>query len=298
MIQNPNDEAATCQVTYMIENVGPRTVTHTVPANSRATFSMAEDMPDVAVKDASIKVESNLPVIPERAMYRNNRREGHDSIGTTIPATDYYLAEGAVGYKVGYITYVLVQNPNTTPTDVNLTYMTQSGQVAGPSFTMPANSRKTIRVNDQLSPGTDVSTKVHGSAPIIAERAMYWGAGTPLGEACHDSIGMDSPHATFYLPDGETSNSHETWTLVQNPNYEEVEIGISYLPLGGGAQPYIADTIPALSRRTYRMPVVGTSGRASVLVRSNSPNKKIIVERAMYWHNRGAGTDTIGGFTD
>ena len=47
-------------------------------------------------------------------MYRNNRREGHDSIGTTTPATDYYLAEGAVGYDSGYTTYVLVQNPQSS----------------------------------------------------------------------------------------------------------------------------------------------------------------------------------------
>ena len=52
---------------------------------------MAED---IGAKDASIKVVSNIPVIPERAMYRNNRREGHDSIGTAQAASDYYLAEG------------------------------------------------------------------------------------------------------------------------------------------------------------------------------------------------------------
>jgi hypothetical protein len=26
--------------------------------------------------------------------------------------------------------------------------------------------------------------------------------------------------------------------------------------------------------------------------------KKIMVERAMYWNNRSAGTDTIGGYSD
>lgn len=127
----------------------------------------------IGAHDASIKVTSDQDVIPERAMYRNNRREGHDSTGTTTPAHDYYLAEGAVGYDVGYITYVLIQNPNDSPADVSLTYMTGSGQIAGPGFQMAANSRKTIRVNDQLPPNTDVSTHIHGSQPIIAERAMY-----------------------------------------------------------------------------------------------------------------------------
>jgi len=42
----------------------------------------------------------------------------------------------------------------------------------------------------------------------------------------------------------------------------------------------------------------GISGRAAVMVRSLTPNNKIMVERAMYWNNRGAGTDTIGGYSD
>jgi len=33
-------------------------------------------------------------------------------------------------------------------------------------------------------------------------------------------------------------------------------------------------------------------------VTSKSAGKKIFAERAMYWNNRGAGTDTIGGYSD
>ncbi len=121
LIQNPNASAARCTITYMIEGEGPKTVTKSVPASSRKTFNIADD---IGEKDASIKVEGNIPVIPERAMYRNNRREGHDSIGTTSPASDFYLAEGTSAY--GFTTYVLVQNPNADPTDVTVTYMTAS----------------------------------------------------------------------------------------------------------------------------------------------------------------------------
>jgi hypothetical protein len=295
LIQNPNPVDATCHVTYMIEGEGAKTVDHVVPANTRKTFDMSKD---IGAKDASIRVESDQPVIPERSMYRNNRREGHDSIGTTSPSTDYYLAEGAVGYGSGFITYVLVQNPQNNPTDVSLTYMTQSGAVAGPSFQMPANSRKTIRVNDQLPNNTDVSTRVHGTQPIIAERAMYWGGGTALGEACHDSIGLDVPHLVFYLPDGQTSDNHETWTLVQNPNPGAVTVQVSYLTPSGADDVVFTDEIPAGSRKTYNMADKIRSGRAAIMVRSLDGGSPVMVERAMYWNSRGAGTDTIGGFSD
>jgi len=294
LIQNPNDREASCDVTYMIEGAPPKTVNHPVPPNSRQTFSMATD---IGAEDASIKVEANVPVIPERAMYRNSRREGHDSIGTASPANDFYLAEGTTDW--GFTTYVLVQNPNPTETGVIVTYMTEAGPVPHPGnpIAMPANSRKTIRVNDVL-PGEDFSTQVHSDNPIIAERAMYWGEGGALGEACHDSIGMSSPHATFYLPDGQTSDGRETWTLVQNPNSSDVSVEISYLTPTGEGNVVFEDTVPANSRKTYNMAEKGISGRAAVMVTSKSAGKNIMVERAMYWNSRGAGTDTIGGYAD
>ncbi|MCJ7745918.1 MAG: DUF5719 family protein [Actinobacteria bacterium] len=294
LIQNPNDSEATCNVTYMMEGGGPKTFTKKVPANSRKTFNMADD---IGAREASIKVESDLPVIPERAMYRNNRREGHDSIGTTSPANDYYLAEGTTAY--GFTTYVLVQNPNPTPANVQLVYMTPGGPVYPPAFSMPANSRETVRVNDYL-PNTDLSTQVHADQPIIAERAMYWDNGT--GEACHDSIGMDLPHMKFYLPDGAAGeeDEFETWTLVQNPNDDYVTVRVSYLPnvVDGGQKIQFTDTIPPNSRKTYNMADTIRDGEAGIMVESLTTGKKIMVERSMYWYGKEGGTNTIGGYSD
>lgn len=290
LIQNPGDEVAHCRVTYMIEDEGPATFDKEVPAGSRSTFNMADD---IGAADASIKVESDVDVIPERAMYRNNRRGGHDSIGTTTPATDYFLAEGTTDW--GFTTYVLIQNPDQESADVTVTYMTPEGAVPQAPFKMPGNSRKTIRVNDAL-PGKDLSTLVSADKPIIAERAMYWDNGT--GEACHGSIGMFSPHQAFYLPDGETQNGYETWTLVQNPNDEDVEVEIQYMTPTGEGNVGFTDTVPSNSRRTYNMAEKVISGRAAVMVRSLDAGMPIMVERAMYWNTRGAGTDTIGGYSD
>jgi hypothetical protein len=274
----------------MIEGEGPKTVTKSVPANSRQSFNMETD---IGQKDASIKVESNVPVIPERAMYKNNRREGHCSIGTTSPAKDYYLAEGSTNW--GFTTYVLVQNPNNEENIVTITYMTPEGPKPTASFTMPANSRRTIRVNDSMA-DKDFSTKVNGTLPIIAERAMYWDNGT--GEACHDSIGMDAPHKVFYLPDGNSYIGHETWTLVQNPNDSEVDVKISYLTATGAGNIVFNETIPAGSRRTFNMGDKVMNQRAAVMVECTTAGKKVMVERAMYWNSKGAGTDTIGGYSD
>jgi hypothetical protein len=109
---------------------------------------------------------------------------------------------------------------------------------------------------------------------------------------------MSSPHSAFFLPDGQTSDGRETYTCVQNPNDTPVQIGVVYLAAGGGTPIFFTDTVPANTRNTYNMADRGVNGRASVLVYSKTDGKNIMVERAMYWNNRGAGTDTIGGFGD
>ncbi|MHB8896166.1 MAG: DUF5719 family protein [Candidatus Geothermincolia bacterium] len=294
LVQNPNTTAAAVELTYMIEGVGPKTVGKSVPANSRRSFFMADD---IGFADASVRVSGNVPVIAERAMYRNGKREGHGSIGTVAPANDYYLAEGTTGW--GFTTYVLIQNPDPSPNQVTVTYMTEQGPVSDPTFTMPANSRKTIRVND-AHPGKDLSTRVHGTKPLIAERAMYWDSG--YGEVCHDSVGLSAPHKYFYLPGGISQEyipeaqqpDVETWTLVQNPNNKPVDVRLTYLDLGDSQ----VVVIPANSRRTFNMVEDVGYTECGIVLECLTSGCGIMVEKSNYVMQRTMGMETIGAYMD
>ncbi|HEY5533213.1 MAG TPA: IPT/TIG domain-containing protein [Candidatus Anoxymicrobiaceae bacterium] len=294
LVENPGTTEANVTLTYMTRDGFQKVANKKVAACSRASFSMAAD---IGSRDASVQVTSDVPVIAESSQYRNNRREGSNSVGATAPASDYFLSEGSTAW--GFTTYLMIENPGSDASTVTVTYMTPSGPKAQAPFTMGPISRRTIRVNDSL-PNTDFSTRVHGTKPIVAERSMYWGAGTPLGEACHSSIGLAAAHTTFYLPDGysdpEDAQS-ETWTLVQNPNDTDVAVQITYLKPDGKNNVTFTDTVPANSRKTYDM-ADKLDGRAAIKVTSLTAGKKIMVERAMYWNGRGAGTDTIGAYSD
>lgn len=289
LVENPNNRQANVELTYMTIESGPRLARHVVPPNSRATFSMLED---IGAADASIRVASDIPVVAERSMYRDGKREGSCSIGATAPSKDFFLAEGATGYDVGFVTYVLVQNPSGAPNEVNLSFQTDNGEVEGPVFTMPPNSRMNVRLNDHLPEGSNVSTTVRGSRPLVAERAMFWNNGT--GEAFHASIGLDSARMAFMLPDGQSGNGCETWTLVANPNPGAVTVRITYLPQNGGKAVSFTDEVAPGARATYAMRDKVPSGRASILVESLDGARPVMVERSMYWNNRAGGSDTIG----
>jgi hypothetical protein len=301
VIQNPYATDATCQVTYMIEDETAQVRTKLVPAHSRRSYSMADD---IGAKDASIRVQSDVPVIPERAMYRNGRRAGHESIGAREAAQDYFLAEGTTAW--GYTTYICIQNPNPTATDVTITYMTPGGPSVQPTFSLPANSRETLRANDTM-PDTDLSTQVHGSQPIVAERAMYWDGGGGFGEATHDSIGTPWTHRAWYLPNGRANwrptYSEITYTTVQNPNLTPVDITVSYLRPNGTDNVTFSDTLAARSRSTYRLnDRLPAGGSASIEVVSDTPGGYVISECVTYWTpgfiGLVGGTCTIGGFSD
>jgi hypothetical protein len=136
----------------------------------------------------------------------------------------------------------------------------------------------------------------YDAGTIMAQRlspsgSAMWTAGGV--QVCNDA-GLST---TFYLPDGQVGSDVETFTLVQNPNATPVNITVTYL-LPTGAPVSFSDTVAANTRKTFNMKDKGVSGQAGIVVSSTTAGKKIMVERAMYFFNRGAGTDTIGGYSD
>lgn len=127
---------------------------------------------------------------------------------------------------------------------------------------------------------------------------MYWEGGG--GRACHDSVGVASPHGTFYLPGGavDRGGGTETWTLVQNPGGPDVRVRVSYLGESGTGNTGFDATIPGGSRKTFRMSDRLDRRRAAVTVECLTPGGAIVAEMATYSGDRCSGTDTVGGYSD
>ncbi|MCG2817569.1 MAG: hypothetical protein L6433_00960, partial [Actinomycetia bacterium] len=222
--------------------------------------------------NVSTKVTAAQPVIAERSMYYNNRTCAHDSIGTSQPADIWYLAEGAT--LGGFETWVLVQNPNPTTTQANITFMTDSGQVAGPTLNLKANSRESVNVGDHVQT-YNVSTKVTAAQPVIAERSMYYNNRT----CAHDSIGTSQPADIWYLAEGCTDGGFETWVLVQNPNDTWTQATLTFMTDSG---PVAGPTLglQANSRRSVNVGDHVQTYNVSTKVTAAQP---VIAERSMYW---------------
>jgi hypothetical protein len=202
-----------------------------------------------------------------------SRTWAHDSIGVSQTSSQWYLAEGSTAG--GMETFVLVQNPNSSSANVKLTYMTDQGEVPGPSVSIPANSRMTFNVSSTVPDTWQVSTYVSSDKPVIAERAMYGNGRT----WAHDSIGVVSPKVLWYLAEGSTGKGFETWILVQNPGNETATVSLKYMTSAGEVAGPVEE-IPPHTRKTFNVAAtVSDTWEVSTFVSSDKP---IIVERAMY----------------
>jgi len=156
-----------------------------IDPTSRRTFKVNNYVTDFNV--STFVEATDGEVICERAMYGNSRTWAHDSIGVTSPAPTWYLAEGST--DGGMETFVLVQNPGTSPVHVNIKFQTGTGEKA-PSDLQGAvidpTSRRTFKVNNYVT-DFNVSTFVEATdGEVICERAMYGDSRT----WAHDSIGF------------------------------------------------------------------------------------------------------------
>ncbi|MBK5093522.1 MAG: IPT/TIG domain-containing protein [Actinobacteria bacterium] len=280
LVQNPTAEPATVRITYLTPEGPVVRPEFTVAGNRRVTVLANDDVPE---RDISVKVEASRAVVVERAMYWNNMRGGHNSVASPAPSRNWFLAEGSTLF--GFDEWVTLGNPAGRATSARVTYMTPGGAVAGPTVDLPAGSRRTVHVNDNLQ-SAEVSVKVESDEPIVAERSMYWNKGT--GRAGHCALGVTQPSTTQYLPEGCTANGFEEWVLIQNPSATgAVSVELTYMtPLGPAPGPRL-DLAPS-SRKSVRVNNDLPSSDVSVQVSSSGP---VIVERAMYWNGMEGGTD-------
>ncbi len=132
--------------------------------------------------DVSIRVTSSVPIVAERPMYfsyANSWSGGHNVIGCTATSTTWVFAEGCT--RPGFHTYLCLQNPGDAEAVVNIDYLCGDGANISRQVKVKGRSRYTVAVHGneegigvQDNSRSDVSIRVTSSAPIVAERPMYF----------------------------------------------------------------------------------------------------------------------------
>jgi hypothetical protein len=319
LLQNPNATATNVTIRYLRPlGLPPIERVRTLPPNSRTTIPVDAEGPELASTDVSAVITASAPIIVERAMYINRPGQpfaaGHESAGVTAPATSWFLAEGATGPF--FDLFVLLANPGTTAAQVTVDYLLSTGQTHTKTYTVPADGRLTIWVDDEQIPvgsgikplaNVAVSTTITSTnlVPIIVERAMWW-PGPELGPSfwteAHNSPGATATGTRWALAEGEVGGgqSAETYILIANTSAASGSARVTlYFEDGGSAE----KTFPLLPRSRANVNVSGefpnAAGRrfGTVIESLGATPAQIVVERAMYTSPGGvtwaAGTNAL-----
>lgn len=177
LVENPGTAPANVKVSFITDSgrvvVQPlfvlphaRTSLYTDPLMPNATYGM--------------RIDSDQPIVAERAVYFDNGKAGFDSAAVASPATEWFLPEGST--TGSFEEQLNVLNPQSQPVNVQVEYRTEgSGDPPPPQkFSLAPTSRLTLDVNAQV-PSANVALHVTADRPIVVERVSYFARPGGLG---------------------------------------------------------------------------------------------------------------------
>ncbi len=300
-LENPGADAANVVVTYYTLTGAPIAKPHTVPAHSRYTINVNQNLGQNL--ENSVRIGSDRPLICERPMYFDyhgiggyNWTGGHDVMGALQADRNWYFAEGTT--LPGFDEWLLVQNPNNTEATVQVTYFVNGGEPIHRRHVVPPNSRYTIYVNLDAGQNMELSMQVRSDdVPVICERSLYFDYAGISGRdwtGGHDILGANSLSTIFYFAEGYTAPNFDQWLTLVNPGAALAQVTLTYYR-NGGPTAVTHHNVPGESRYTvfcnYDLGDVNPS-EISMKVESTQP---ILAERPMYFDYQGMGDHSWTG---
>lgn len=289
LLANPAAKTTVARLAYYADGAVIAGGTVELPPYSRRSVHVNTTLPG---RSFATKVTAAGPIVVERSIYFNSGglTGGHSSIGAQKPAASWYFAEGRTGPQSD--TWLLLFNPGAWPAHVQINYMTPAGEVAAPPLDIPAHSRQSVRVNDQL-PDSDVSAIILSDVKIVAERSVYFSRGGTSGG--HNSLGAVDPARTWYFADGSTKSGYEEFLAVQNPNEAPATISVDYVASSGSLTSAVK-IIPGRTRLTINVGDAAEAGAGKNIGLRLAADLPVVAERSIYF-NTGmykGGSDALG----
>jgi hypothetical protein len=166
-VLNPHEHPVTTTLTLMSEDGTTLRRTYSLPPGQQV-LNVNTILPGLAL---AAEIEAADPIAAARVTFFNGLRSAHATLGAVRPARHWYLAEGSTGKP--FETFLLVANPNRLPTTLEITLMGVKGGLKTVHFTMPAQARLTVPLNEISPDVSGLSASVTSEWPVVVERSMY-----------------------------------------------------------------------------------------------------------------------------
>lgn len=255
----------------------------TIPATARGTISVTSYL-GPGVEHSTYVLSDNPNLFAERPMYFDffGKPGGHDGVGATNLARDYYFAEGYTG--PGFDTFFTIFNPNWWPVSVDFEYLLPGGGTVTRQFAVGARSRATFPARDVVG-SSEFATHIHANGGLIhAEQPVYFEYFGLKGGSVNS--GQTSLSTTQDFAEGYTGPGFDEYITLGNPQSAPVSVTLNFLP-ESGPPISVPDVLPAKSRRTYKVnDFTGPNVAHGTRIVASQP---IMAARPMYFEYGGAG---------
>ncbi|PKQ27647.1 MAG: hypothetical protein CVT63_06855 [Candidatus Anoxymicrobium japonicum] len=296
-LQNPGSEKAVVTVEYIKADASVVQKAYLLSPQSRASVFVNGDVgPGL---DVSARIHCDSAIVAERSMYFNYKGKwdgGHDVMGANSPATTWHFAEGTT--RSGFEEWLVIQNPNNEDAMITCHFLKSNGVTSDRNYTVSANSRWTLDVNQAVGANVDSAMILESDLPVVAERPTYfcYKEETPgySWTGGHDVMGSSLSKCSWFFAEGCTYNWADEYICVANPGVDSAHVVFAFM-LENGVPVTHSISVEPHRRVTVKVAdVVGRGHDASAHVTSDAP---IIVERPMYFNYNGwTGGHTGAGF--
>lgn len=284
-LSNPGTDPAEITIRFLPQSGTPIVQQYTIPAQSRKTIVVNDiaGLQDVAT-GAEVTTQRG-GVLVERTVTWGGPElmdSAHTGKAMESAQTTWYFAEGDTTV---FDSYLLLVNPNSSDVNATVTFLMASGQTQQAAYTLAADSRQSIYLNAVPGLGqTSFGMIVRATAPIAADRTMYFSTKDTAWKGGHDSSGVDAPSTKWYLAEGQTGSTFSEYLLLANPNAGAATATVQYMTSTGTS---VTKTyqLPPTSRLTVVVNEVPGLENAEVAAAITS-TLPIVAERSMYWPGR------------
>jgi subtilisin family serine protease len=185
LVENPGTAPANVKVSFITDT--GNVVSQPLFVLPHARNSLYTD-PLIPNATYGIRVDSDQPIVVERAVYFDSARAGFDSAGVSAPNTEWFLPEGST--TGSFEEQLNVLNPQSQPANVQVEYRPEAGGGDPPPpqrFSLGATTRMTLDVNQQV-PSSNVAMHVTADRPIVVERVSYFARPSGLGATSSNGL--------------------------------------------------------------------------------------------------------------
>lgn len=271
-VVNPQVADAHLALRFYLPSRQPFARTVTVRAHSRATLPLGRFV--TGVRDYGLRVSADQ-VIAAQIIVRRGAGNPYTSLGTSLLARRWLLAEGYTGLTFHETIDVL--NPNNRPTAVEvhlLPFNGRGGRVA--RVTVPAQHTYRLDVN-RLYPHASLSAIITSALPTSVERILTFGRG---GYGATGNSGTPLAATTWLFAEGSTMHGRQTFLTILNPSRQSTRVTALLLDSHGHVLGRRGIVIEGLHRGNIRLNDVTHAAAIATFLTSTRP---VVAERPFYF---------------